>query len=142
MFPSLLSFPKLPGPFKVGTIELEIPVSSLLDTVEAGEGLRVKFEENEEKDNIIHTILFRVYYPTTGKNSDNSTGTATGADKRDEKQGWSEYLHSFFRRGNENYEKPVYWVPEPYQGEYLKGYLRFGGLTREWLINLIGYVLA
>ena len=136
MFPSLLSFPKLPGPFKVGTIELEIPVSSLLDNVEVGEGVRVKLEE---KDNIIHTILFRVYYPTTGKTFDNGTGTTTGAHKKDEKQGWSEYLHSFFRRGN---EKPVYWVPEPYQGEYLKGYLRFGGLTREWLINLIGYVLA
>lgn len=139
MFPNLLSFPKLPGPFKVGTIELEIPVSSLLDTVEAGEGLRTKFEE---KENIIHTILFRVYYPTTGESPDNGTGTTTtGAHKNDDKQGWSEYLHSFFRRGNGN-EKTVYWVPEPHQGEYLRGYLRFGGLVKEWIINWIGYVLA
>lgn len=136
MFRNLLSFPKLPGPFRVGTIELEIPVSSLLDTVEAGEGLRVNFEG---KDNIIHTILFRVYYPTTGENPDNGTGTTTGTHKGDEKQGWSEYFYSFFRRGNEN---PVYWVPEPHQRDYVKGYLRFGGLTREWLINWIGYVLS
>lgn len=136
MLPNLPSFPKLPGPFEVGTIELEIPVSSLLDTVKAGEGLGMR---HGRKDNIIHTILFRVYYPTSGKYPNNGTGTTTGAHKNDGKQGWGEYLHSFFRRGD---EKPVHWVPEPHQGEYLKGYLRFGGFMREWLINSIGYVFC
>jgi len=124
------SFPPYEGPYQVGTVEIEIPVSALMGGLREDEGIRVKLEQ---KETTIHTILFRIYYPATGEHPDgNEEGKQHG-------RGWGGYLHGLIKCGK---RKPVYWVPEPYQEEFLKGYLRFGGLSREWLVNWIGYVFA
>lgn len=127
------SFPPCEGPYKVGTVDIEVPVSGLLDGLGEDEGVRIKFEQQERT---VHTILFRVFYPATGEHP--GTNNEHGHGKHEGKGGWGHYLHGFMRGGK---EKPVYWVPEPYQEEYLKGYLRFGGLSREWLVNWLGYVI-
>lgn len=122
------SFPPYEGPYQVGTMEVEIPVSALMDGLREDEGVRVKLEQ---KERTIHTILFRIYYPATGEHLDENV------NGKPHRKGWGDYLHGLIK-GEKG--KPVYWVPEPYQEEFLKAYLRFGGLSREWLVNWIGYV--
>lgn len=120
------SFPPYEGPHQVGTVEVEIPVSSLMDGLREDEGIRVKFEQ---KERTIHTILFRIYYPATGAHPHENV------EGKPHEKGWGDYLHGLIGCGK---RKPVYWVPEPYQNEFLKAYLRFGGLSKEWLVNWIG----
>lgn len=64
------SFPAYTGPYKVGTIDVEIPVSHLTSPSPTPEGARD-----------IHTVLFRVYYPAT-PDSDSSPITWLPAPQR------------------------------------------------------------
>jgi platelet-activating factor acetylhydrolase len=59
----------------------------------------------------IKTVQFRVFYPTDKENSD----TSAGAHCR-----WF---------GKQAESKPVRWLPEPFQREYLSGYARFLGAS-------------
>ncbi|KAF8474192.1 platelet-activating factor acetylhydrolase, isoform II-domain-containing protein [Kalaharituber pfeilii] len=148
-FPRVVpAFPPLAGPYPVGTVEIEIPVSSLVDGVGEDDGFKVKVEG---KEGSIETILFRVFYPATGEYVRASDTTTTSNiddwnhDTHDAKKfGWKQYIQNILGWGSRTSHhrrqptKPVYWLPEQYQQEFLKGYLRFGGISREWLVDWIG----
>ncbi|KAK4219181.1 platelet-activating factor acetylhydrolase, isoform II-domain-containing protein [Rhypophila decipiens] len=53
------SFPAYTGPYKVGTIDVELPISRLTSPSPAPEGAED-----------IHTVLFRVYYPAISSSDD------------------------------------------------------------------------
>ena len=112
-------FPPYKGPFTVASVELEIPVSSLPVS------RRPTSAEN------VSTVLFRVFYPTA--HSPTQTSTGPGGTPADASAPW---MPSWFRqraaaatRAARPYpaSKPVYWLPEPHQREYLSGYARFLG---------------
>lgn len=98
-------FPAYPGPYDVGSFELEIPASSLEPASKA-----------PPPDTKVETVQFRVFYPA--EKSDSATRT-----------GWL---------GNMA-EKPIRWLPEPYQREYLSGYARFLGVSSGFA-EIVSYV--
>ena len=126
------------GPLNVGTIEVEIPVSSLVSNLNDGQGVHV---EAGGKEGFVDTILFRVYYP-----ADKPHTTAVSPWYGTIKDGF-ENLKGLLgpRKGSfspaitRTVANPVYWIPEPFQNEILKGYLRFGGMQHEKLIESLRY---
>ncbi|CUS15203.1 unnamed protein product [Tuber aestivum] len=87
-------FPTYPGPYHVGSFELEIPASSL----EPAAG-------GSSPDAKVETVQFRIFYPAEETDSASTTGWFGNTAK-----------------------KPIRWLPEPYQREYLSGYARFMGV--------------
>ena len=139
-------FPSVPGPYPVGTAEVEIPVSSLIDGLSGQEGVRI---HGEKRESTIETILFRIFYPASQEGDTHSSTVSTNVPDPEKyadgaRWGWTKYVQGLVRRrpatsgGSGN---PVYWVPEPYQHEYLKAYMRFGGMSRKWLLDMVGYVV-
>ncbi|PWW76444.1 hypothetical protein C7212DRAFT_357376 [Tuber magnatum] len=88
--------PTYPGPYDVGSFELEIPASSLLEPA----------SKRSPPDTKVETVQFRVFYPAEKTDSANTTGWFGGTAT-----------------------KPIRWLPEPYQREYLSGYARFMGVS-------------
>ncbi|RPB04416.1 hypothetical protein L873DRAFT_1758903 [Choiromyces venosus 120613-1] len=88
-------FPTYPGPYDVGSFELEIPASSLEPASKAS-----------PPDANVETVQFRFFYPAEKSDSANTTGWFGNTAK-----------------------KPIRWLPEPYQREYLSGYARFLGVS-------------
>jgi platelet-activating factor acetylhydrolase len=79
--------------------------------------------EGPPPDVRIETVQFRVFYPTDKMTS---TSNARG--------GW-------FGRGARPAPKPVRWLPEPYQREYLSGYARFMGVNSGFA-EIVSYGLS
>jgi platelet-activating factor acetylhydrolase len=141
-------FPAYKGPYNVGSFDVEIPVSSLSDastrTPGPAEG--------------ISTVQFRVFYPTSRKDQEAAPIAPTGAAENEneeiekeatEGKGMAGWASSWFKRHAPQAAtpaqmvkptKPVYWLPEPHQREYLSGYARFLG-AGSGLAELISYVL-
>lgn len=103
-------FPAYTGPYDVGSFELEIPASSL------GRGT-----SPPPPDVRIETVQFRVFYPADKATpTSNTQGRESGGGG-----GW----WWFGGREKPAGSKPVRWLPEPYQREYLSGYARFMGVN-------------
>ncbi|KAH8150868.1 uncharacterized protein LAJ45_05049 [Morchella importuna] len=120
-------FPPYPGPYAVGSFELEIPVASLGGMAGVAE-----------------TVQFRVFYPTEkpveipisaqpasswwGSKCDKKTAaaTATAAVDPAQEEKLSEAVNQTTATGG---AKPVRWLPEPHQREYLSAYVRFLGAS-------------
>ena len=143
-FNPIPQFPAYKGAYNVGSIDLEIPVSSLSDantrTPEPAKG--------------ISTIQFRIFYPTSYRDATKGevkhpTGTVehdneeieTSATEGKGMAGWASSWFTKHQGAEEAKvpEKPVYWLPEPHQREYLSGYARFLG-ARSGLAELISWV--
>lgn len=137
-------FPAYKGAYNVGSIDLEIPVSSLAD----------KDTRTPEPAKGISTIQFRVFYPTSRKDEvkvEEAEKQPTGTVEHDneeletsatEGKGMAGWASSWFKKHPEVVkvpEKPVYWLPEPHQREYLSGYARFLG-AGSGLAELISWV--
>lgn len=92
-------FPPYPGPYAVGSFEIEIPVASLAPPGAV--------------DSIPQTVQFRLFYPTpkpAGSPAGGAGWWGGGARTREE-------------------TPPVRWLPEPHQREYLSAYARFLGAS-------------
>lgn len=143
-------FPAYKGPFNVASFDVEIPVSSLIDAS----------TRTPESAASISTVQFRVFYPTSRKEPLSSTSTqdTPGTVEHDneeiekeatEAKGVAGWAASWFTRhappsapapSPATPTKPVYWLPEPHQREYLSGYARFLG-AGSGMAELISYVL-
>jgi hypothetical protein len=126
-------FPAYKGPYTVASFELEIPVSSLPTS-----------QKPPNSAEPISTVQFRVFYPTAQKfkpadaesgppaplSGATSEGDSTDTEKTTVKTGWTSgwFRHRAAANGSSKEQsKPVYWLPEPHQREYLSGYARFLG---------------
>lgn len=96
-------FPPYPGPYAVGSFEVEIPVASLAPPG-AVEG-------------IPETVQFRVFYPTQKPAGGPAAGGWWGGGARTQEE------------KNPTPSTPVRWLPEPHQREYLSAYARFLGAS-------------
>lgn len=122
-------FPAYTGPYAVGSFELEIPVTSLGSV-----------------DGVAETVQFRVFYPTRKPAEAPACGWWSRCDKKHkQKQEEKEEKHKQKQGEKEDKEekeeklkeeenasstsKPVRWLPEPYQREYLSAYARFLGAS-------------
>lgn len=95
-------FPPYPGPYAVGSFEVEIPVKSLAPPGTV--------------DGVAETVQFRIFYPAQ-KPAENPAGGWWGqGDKKQEDP-------------STTIPKPVRWLPEPHQREYLSAYARFLGAS-------------
>lgn len=126
-------FPPYPGPYAVGSFELEIPVASL-GAMAAAAG-------------VAETVQFRVFYPTEkpaeipisaqpasswwgSKCDKKNPATAAAVDPAQEEKKLSEAVNQTTGMGTgTGGAKPVRWLPEPHQREYLSAYVRFLGAS-------------
>jgi platelet-activating factor acetylhydrolase len=115
-------FPPYPGPYAVGSFEVEIPVASL-----------------GAMTGVAETVQFRVFYPAEkpaerpisaqpasswwGSKCDKKTATAA-VDPAAQEEKLSEPVNPATGGA-----KPVRWLPEPHQREYLSAYARFLGAS-------------
>ncbi|KAI5807714.1 platelet-activating factor acetylhydrolase, isoform II-domain-containing protein [Peziza echinospora] len=167
-------FPPVPGKYEVGTLEIEIPVSSLLRAEGKGKSNNnAGFPNVVEVDvagtkKTIETVLYRVYYPVAPPPTEKTEPAGPSWV-----EGAKGYYQHWWSRGNSTppkqsqgekkdasgggepskgcaaastttkstsvreVGKPVYWIPELHQKEYFKGYLRFGGLKKEWVMSAV-----
>lgn len=96
-------FPPYPGPYAVGSFEVEIPVKSLTPLESVG--------------GVAETVQFRVFYPTQKRVENPAGGWWCHGDKKPEED------------PSTSTPKPVRWLPEPHQREYLSAYARFLGAS-------------
>ena len=123
--PVLPQFPAYKGPYSVGSFELEIPVSALPSAPSPPVSAAA-----------VSTVQFRVFYPTAA--SFKPTPEPDASDlKEEEDRPSTSWAARWFGRGSPP-SRPVYWVPEPHQREYLSGYVRFMG-AGSGLAELISY---
>lgn len=97
-------FPSYPGPYAVGSFEVEIPVASLAPPGAV--------------DSIPETVQFRVFYPTQ-----KPVGSSAGGGW------WGPRTQQQQEEENPPPSRPVRWLPEPHQREYLSAYARFLGAS-------------
>ncbi|KAA8893872.1 platelet-activating factor acetylhydrolase, isoform II-domain-containing protein [Sphaerosporella brunnea] len=134
-------FPAYNGPYTVASFDLEIPVTSLPTS-----------QKPPNSAEAISTVQFRVFYPTAHKfepadterassappSDAESEGVSSDAEKTGWTSGWFRHRATLDDRQKEQ-SKPVYWLPEPHQREYLSGYARFLG-AGSGLAELISYI--
>lgn len=127
------SFPPYPGPYAVGSFELEIPVASLAATAP---------DATTTTTTIADTVQFRVFYPTEKKTPAERPisaqpagswwgGKTTPVDPADALQQGEDQKPPEPAPALDppSGAKPVRWLPEPHQREYLSAYARFLGAS-------------
>ncbi|KAI5843839.1 platelet-activating factor acetylhydrolase, isoform II-domain-containing protein [Morchella snyderi] len=130
-------FPPYPGPYAVGSFELEIPVASLAATA----------PDATATTTIADTVQFRVFYPTEkkppaerpisaqpagswwGGKAGNKPTAVDPADPLHQQQEDKKLPEPAPALDPPSGAKPVRWLPEPHQREYLSAYARFLGAS-------------
>ncbi|KAL7274031.1 hypothetical protein RUND412_003091 [Rhizina undulata] len=112
-------FPDYPGPYTVGSFEVEISVSSLQTA-----------DSQKAPDGSVKTVQYRIFYPAA-KSSDVPENDVSENNKRS--SAWPGWLgYGYGNGGGEkkiDTSRPVRWLPEPHQREYLSAYARFLGAS-------------